>query len=89
MKLEMDSAVILSNWAADGPTGYYTLYHRIPGAMANLIVEEGCTTVIGQRGGISNAAPTYDNRTPTSNGNFIHIYNQNASAPPFFNLGSN
>jgi hypothetical protein len=75
MKMPIDPATILDNWATDGATGYYTLYHRIPGGMAELIPGDACGYYIGQRGGMSNAEPTYTNATPIQNGVFMSIYN--------------
>jgi hypothetical protein len=72
MKLPIDSGIIASNWAIDGASGYYTLYHRIPGGMANLNPGGpcGCYT-IGVRGGMDMKAPTYVNATSALMG----IYN--------------
>ena len=76
MKLPIDSAFIASNWALDGPVGYYTLYHRIPGGMAQLVSGDSCGYYIGSRGGMSNDSPTYVNSTPIQNGVFMSIYNK-------------
>lgn len=75
MKLPIDSRIIASNWLADGAQGYYTLFHRIPGGMAQLIPGDACGYYIGSRGGMSNDMPTYINATPLQNGAFIGIYN--------------
>lgn len=83
MKLELDTAVITSNALLDGlSNANYTLYHRIPGGMANLVPDGYCGHLIGPRGGFSNAAPAYDNRTAPENGLYIEVYNQQGAAPP-------
>lgn len=84
VKLELDTAVLSSNALVDGPYGaYYTLYHRIPGAMANLISDGYCGYLIGPRGGFSNDnVLTHDNRTCIDNTAFLHVYNQEGNAPP-------
>jgi hypothetical protein len=84
MKLELDTAVLTSNAAADGDYGaYYTLYHRIPGGMANLVSDGYCGYVFSDRGGFSNSQGiTIDNYTPASNAVFLHVYNQAGNAPP-------
>ena len=52
LKLELDTAILSSNALMDGPYGaYYTLYHRIPGGMANLLSDGYCGYVIGPRSG--------------------------------------
>jgi len=73
IKLSIDSGVIASNWLVDGASGYYTLYHRIPGGMANLNSGGpcGCHT-IGYRGGMNMERPTYLNMTSAA---FMGIYN--------------
>jgi len=73
IKLPIDSGVITSNWIVDGASGYYTLYHRIPGGMANLNPGGpcGCHT-IGYRGGMNMERPTYVNMTSAA---FMGIYN--------------
>lgn len=76
MKMPIDSAMIASNWAVDGANGYYTLYHRIPGGMAQLLPGDACGYSIGTRGGMSNAEPTYINATPIQNGAFMTLYNR-------------
>jgi len=83
-KLELDTAVLTSNAAADGPYGaYYTLYHRIPGGMANLVSDGYCGYLLSTRGGFSNSLGiTIDNYTPTSNAVFLHVHNQAGNAPP-------
>jgi hypothetical protein len=78
-KLELNTATVQSNYAVDGNAGYYTLYHRMVGGMAELISDGYCAYLIG-RSGFSNATPVYDNRTPGRNGVYLHIYNQ---AAPF------
>jgi hypothetical protein len=75
MKLPIDSAIVASNWLVDGAQGYYTLYHRIPGGMAQLVPGDACGYGLGNRGGMSNDTPTYINATPLQNGAFIGIYN--------------
>jgi hypothetical protein len=83
LKLELDTATLMSNTLADGATGArYTVYHRIAGGMANLVSDGYCGNVIGPRGGFSNAAPYYANRTPLQGGVFLHVYNQQGAAPP-------
>ena len=84
VKLEMDPAVITSNALIDGPYGaYYTLYHRIPGAMANLVSDGYCGYNMGPRGGFSNdIIVNVDNRTAFNNSVFLHMYNQAGAAPP-------
>lgn len=76
MMLPLDATVVANNWLADGTSGYYTLYHRIPGGMAALVSGDSCGFSIGPRSGMSNQAPTYDNQTPLQNGTFMHVYNQ-------------
>lgn len=83
IKLELDTAVLSSNAVMDGVGGYYTLYHRIPGGMANLTPDGYCSYNLGPRGGFSNGnAVTLDNYTPLSNSVFLHVYNQAGNAPP-------
>jgi hypothetical protein len=83
IKLELDPAVVMSNYMTDGPGGgYYTLYHRIPAGMAFLQDDGYCGYVIGWRGGFSNQEITFDNRTPLSNSVYLHVYNQQGAAPP-------
>jgi hypothetical protein len=84
VKLELDPAILTNNAAIDGPNGaYYTLYHRIPGAMANLVSDGYCDYTIENRGGFSNdTAVTVDNRTALNNGLYLHLYNQDGNAPP-------
>ena len=76
LKMPIDSAVIASNWAIDGATGYYTLFHRIPGGMAQLIPGDACGYYIGSRGGMSNSEPSYINATSIQNGAFMTLYNR-------------
>jgi hypothetical protein len=76
LSLPIDTNIVGSNWLADGASGYYTLYHRIVGGMAELRPGDGCDPVIGSRGGIVNEFPNYINATPLQNGVFIGIYNQ-------------
>jgi hypothetical protein len=82
--LQLDTPMLMSNLLIDGPAGYYTLYHRFPGGMAQLMDDPdcGCDKVIGGRGGFSNAGLTYDNRTATQNSVFLHVYNQQGAALP-------
>ena len=76
VKLELDAGTVLSNAVTDGPYGgYYTLYHRIPGGMASLVVDGNCGYTIGLRGGFSNEYPTYDNHQGTTNTVYMHVYN--------------
>jgi hypothetical protein len=84
IKLELDPAVLSSNAAMDGVAGaYYTLYHRIPAAMANLTPDGYCGYNLGPRGGFSNGnGVNLDNYTPLSNSVFLHVYNQAGGAPP-------
>ena len=84
VKLEIDTAVLTSNAAVDGPYGaYYTLYHRIPGAMANLIPDGYCGYNIGPRSGFSNDnIVNVDNFTSINNAVYLHLYNQMGNAPP-------
>lgn len=83
IQLELDTAAITSNVLRDGlSNARYTLYHRIAGGMANLLPDGFCGQLIGPRGGFSNAAPRYDNQTPTANAVFLHVYNQQGAAPP-------
>ena len=84
VKLELDTAVLTSNALRDGPYGaYYTIYHRIPGGMANLLPDGYCGYTIGPRGGFSNAdGVTVDNYTGLQNSVFLHVYNQAGNAAP-------
>ncbi len=84
IKLELDPAVLASNALMDGPFGaYYTLYHRIPGGMANLLPDGYCGYNMGPRGGFSNAdGVTVDNYTCLQNAVYLHVYNQAGNAPP-------
>jgi hypothetical protein len=84
VKLEIDTGVLTRNAAIDGPSGaYYTLYHRIPGAMANLIPDGYCGYNIGPRGGFSNdVIVNVDNRTSIDNSIYLHLYNQAGNAAP-------
>lgn len=77
-KLEINTTTVQNNYAIDGGSGYYTLYHRIVGGMAELISDGYCAYLIG-RSGFSNQTLTYDNRTPGRNGVYLHIYNQAAA----------
>ena len=83
MKLELNTATMMSNYLMDGASGgAYTLYHRIPGAMANLVDDGYCGYNLGARGGFSNPTLTYDNRSAFSNSVFLEVYNQQGAAPP-------
>jgi len=84
VKLELDPAILSSNALTDGPYGgYYTLYHRIPGAMANLIPDGYCGYNIGPRSGFSNdRIVNVDNRTSLNNAVYLHVYNQEGNARP-------
>lgn len=84
VKLELDPAVLSSNALIDGPYGAnYTVYHRIPGAMANLISDGYCGYYIGPRGGFSNnIIVNVDNHTCLNNSVYLHVYNQEGNAPP-------
>jgi hypothetical protein len=82
MKLELETAALQSNILKDGYDVNYTVYHRIPGGMANLMNDGGCDYMIGPRGGFSNQALTYDNLTSYQNSLFLHVYNQPGAAPP-------
>jgi hypothetical protein len=83
VKVELDTAAIMSNYLMDGDAaGAYTLYHRIPGAMANLVDDGYCGFNLGPRGGFSNPTLTFDNRSPASNSVFLEVYNQQGAAPP-------
>ena len=84
LKLELDPAILTSNALIDGPYGgYYTLYHRIPGAMANLISDGYCGYYLSARGGFSNnEIVNVDNHTALNNGVYLHLYNQSGNAPP-------
>jgi hypothetical protein len=78
VKLELDVNVVARNASLDGVSaGYYTLYHRIPGAMASLESDGYCSQVISERGGFSNhILVNVDNYTPLSNAVFLHVYNE-------------
>lgn len=84
LMLQLDTPMLMSNLLIDGPTGYLTLYHRFPGGMAQLMDDPdcGCDKVIGGRGGFSNPAMVYDNRTAAQNSVFLHVYNQQGAAAP-------
>lgn len=84
LKLELDPAVLTQNAAIDGPYGgYYTLYHRIPGAMASLVSDGYCGYYLSARGGFSNSQfVNVDNYTALNNGVYLHLYNQAGNAPP-------
>ena len=84
MKFQLDPAVLTNNAAIDGPYGgYYTLYHRIPGAMATLVSDGYCDYYLSARGGFSNGqGVNVDNYTPRNNGVYLHLYNQSGNAPP-------
>lgn len=84
VKLELDTAVLTNNAAIDGPYGgYYTLYHRIPGAMASLVSDGYCGYYLSARGGFSNdQIVNVDNHTALNNGVYLHLYNQAGNAPP-------
>lgn len=81
LKLELDTNVLRNNYIRDAYHVNYTVYHRIPGAMASLI-QDGCDNFIGARGGFSNATPLYENWMSRSNSVFLHVYNQHGAAPP-------
>jgi len=84
VKLELDPAILTSNALIDGPYGAnYTVYHRIPGAMANLISDGYCGYLIGPRSGFSNSqGVNVDNLTSINNAVYLHVYNQAGNAPP-------
>jgi hypothetical protein len=84
VKLELDTAVLSSNALRDGPYGaYYTIYHRIPGGMANLLPDGYCGYTLGSRSGFSNAQlVNVDNYSAPMNSVYLHVYNQAGSAPP-------
>ena len=84
MKLELDTAILASNALRDGPYGaYYTIYHRIPGGMANLLPDGYCSYTLGARSGFSNAQiVNVDNYSAPMNSVYLHVYNQPGSAPP-------
>lgn len=84
VKLQLDPAVLTNNAAIDGPYGgYYTLYHRIPGAMASLMSDGYCGYYLAARSGFSNDQEVnVDNYTPRNNGVYLHMYNQSGNAPP-------
>ena len=81
VKLELDPAVLTSNALMDGPNGYYTLYHRIPAAMAGLLPDGYCGYTLSGRSGFSNNHNVnVDNYT--RGGVYLHLYNQSGNAPP-------
>jgi hypothetical protein len=84
VKLELDPAVLTSNALIDGAYGAnYTVYHRIPGAMANLLSDGYCGYLIGPRSGFSNSqGVNVDNRTCIDNAVYLHVYNQEGNARP-------
>ena len=84
MKFELDPAILTRNAAIDGPYGgYYTLYHRIPEAMASLVSDGYCGYYLASRSGFSNdQGVNVDNYTPRNNGVYLHMYNQSGNAPP-------
>jgi len=84
VKLELDTAVLTSNALRDGAYGaYYTIYHRIPGGMANLVSDGYCGYNMGTRGGFSNdQIVNVDNYSAPMNSVYLHVYNQAGSAPP-------
>ena len=83
IKMELDTNIIASNALRDGAYGaYYTLYHRIPGGMANLLADGYCGYNLGVRGGFSNSELTMDNYTGKSNAVFLHVYNQDGNQAP-------
>lgn len=84
IKLELDTAVLSSNALRDGPYGaYYTIYHRIPGGMANLLNDGYCGYTIGSRSGFSNdQVVNVDNYSAPMNSVYLHVYNQAGGAPP-------
>jgi hypothetical protein len=84
VKLELDTAILSSNALMDGESGaYYTIYHRIPGAMANLVSDGYCGYYIGGRSGFSNSRiVNVDNHTSYNNSVYLHVYNQAGVAPP-------
>ena len=84
VKLELDTAVLSSNALRDGPYGaYYTIYHRIPGGMADLLPDGYCGYTLGPRSGFSNAQiVNVDNYSAPMNSVYLHVYNQAGSAPP-------
>lgn len=72
LRMEMDTGFVLQRAARDGPNGYYTLYHSMPGLMAEFTTD-GCDKIVANRGGLSNA--TFDNRSSRTNAVFLHVYN--------------
>ena len=84
VKLELDPAILSSNALRDGDSGaFYTLYHRIPGAMANLLSDGYCGYNIGPRSGFSNnLIVNVDNYTSPYRGVYLHVYNQDGNARP-------
>jgi len=84
VKLELDTAILSSNALQDGPFGaYYTIYHRIPGGMANLVSDGYCDYTLGPRGGFSNEFfLNVDNHSAPMNSVYLHVYNQAGAAPP-------
>ena len=84
VKLELDTAVLTSNALMDGESGAnYTLYHRIPGAMASLVSDGYCGYNIDARSGFSNnQVVNVDNYTAAFNGLYLHVFNQSGNAAP-------
>jgi hypothetical protein len=84
IKLELNTATLMSNALTDGESGArYTVYHRIPGAMASLVPDGYCGNNIDARGGFSNSQiVNVDNYTAAFNGVYLHVFNQNGNAPP-------
>jgi hypothetical protein len=84
VKLELDTSILLRNAANDGPQGgYYTIYHRMPGGLANQVINTACGCpeqyIIGARGGFSNNPDrpvTFNNNTQPKNAVFLHVFNQ-------------
>lgn len=72
IRLQIDTQLVLSNMLLDGPFGYYTMYHSLPGGMASF-TNDGCDRLVGERSGFSNT--TFDNRTSPNNAIFLHICN--------------
>ena len=72
LRLDLDTKFVLDRMARDGPNGYYTLYHYMPGGMARFS-NDGCDRFIDGRGGLSNAV--YDNRTSKTNAVTLQLYN--------------
>ncbi len=85
LKMELNTAALMSNALTDGPAGgYYTLCHRIVGGMASLTPDPdcGCDYLIYERSGFSNQVPWYDNRMSQSNSVFLNVTNRPGAAPP-------